>query len=178
MEITVWEYVRDVLWLLSYFINSLPEVFLRKGVPKICSKFPREHPGRSVILIRLLCKFITITLRHGCSPVNLLHIFRTSLSTYELLLPPGIKGLSKHFVFIAWKDLSSLLGFLRLFFVTWIDLAHKLVLMQRLVWFRCSCPEVTFYTFYTCDGSLWMAASVDYWVFEEFNAIDSDWNLK
>ena len=25
----------------------------------------------------LLCNFIEITLRHGCSPVNLLHIFRT-----------------------------------------------------------------------------------------------------
>ena len=28
----------------------------------------------------LLCNFIEITLRHGCSPVNLLHIFRTLLS--------------------------------------------------------------------------------------------------
>ena len=27
-------------------------------------------------LIELLCNFIEITLRHGCSPVNLLHIFR------------------------------------------------------------------------------------------------------
>ena len=26
---------------------------------------------------KLLCNFIEITLRHGCSPVNLLHIFRT-----------------------------------------------------------------------------------------------------
>ena len=25
----------------------------------------------------MLCNFIEITLRHGCSPVNLLHIFRT-----------------------------------------------------------------------------------------------------
>ena len=28
----------------------------------------------------LLCNFIEITLRHGCSPVNLLHIFRTPFS--------------------------------------------------------------------------------------------------
>ena len=28
-------------------------------------------------LIELLCNFIEITLRHGCSPVNLLLIFRT-----------------------------------------------------------------------------------------------------
>ena len=26
---------------------------------------------------KLYCNFIEITLRHGCSPVNLLHIFRT-----------------------------------------------------------------------------------------------------
>ena len=33
--------------------------------------------GWSVISIRLFCNFIEITFRHGCSPVNLLHIFRT-----------------------------------------------------------------------------------------------------
>ena len=44
-------------------------VFLRKGVLKICSKFTGEQPRRSMISIKLL--------RHGCSPVNLLHIFRT-----------------------------------------------------------------------------------------------------
>ena len=35
-----------------------------------------------------LCNFINITLRHGCSPVNLLHIFRTSFTknTSEQLL--------------------------------------------------------------------------------------------
>ena len=53
------------------------EVFLGKGGLKICSKFTGEHPCRSVISIKLLCNFIEITLRHGCSPVNLLHIFRT-----------------------------------------------------------------------------------------------------
>ena len=35
------------------------KVFLGKGVLKICSKFTRENP-----------------FRHGCSPVNLRHIFR------------------------------------------------------------------------------------------------------
>ena len=33
-----------------------------------------------MVLIKLLCNFIEITLRHGCSPVNVLHIFRTPLS--------------------------------------------------------------------------------------------------
>ena len=56
---------------------SLPDVFLGKGVLKIYSKFTEEHPCRSVILIKLLCNVFEIALRHGCSPVNLLHIFRT-----------------------------------------------------------------------------------------------------
>ena len=56
--------------------NSHPEVFLVKGFLKICSKSTREHPCRSATSIKLLSSFIEITLRHGCSPVDLLHIFR------------------------------------------------------------------------------------------------------
>ena len=41
-------------------------------------KFTGGHPCRSAISIKLLCNFIEIALRYGCSPVNLLHIFRTS----------------------------------------------------------------------------------------------------
>ena len=48
-----------------------------RGVLKMCSKFKGEHPCRSVILIKLLWSFIKIALRHGYSPVSLLHIFRT-----------------------------------------------------------------------------------------------------
>ena len=59
------------------FKSSPPEVFLRKGVLKICSKVTGEQPCRNVISIKLLCNFIEITLQHGCSPVNLLHIFKT-----------------------------------------------------------------------------------------------------
>ena len=51
--------------------------FNKVAVLKIYSKFTGEHPSRSVILIRLLCNIIEITLRHECSRVNLLHIFRT-----------------------------------------------------------------------------------------------------
>ena len=40
----------------------------------LCSKFMGEHPRRSM---KLHCNFIDITLRQGCSPVNLLHVFRT-----------------------------------------------------------------------------------------------------
>ena len=69
-----------LLQLLTWWCScrsSHPVVFLVKGVLKICSKFTGEHPCRSVISIKLLCNFIEITLRHGCSPVKLLHIFRT-----------------------------------------------------------------------------------------------------
>ena len=52
--------------------SSHQEVFLKKGDPKICSKFTGDHPCRSAIS----CNFIEIVLRHECSSVNLLHIFR------------------------------------------------------------------------------------------------------
>ena len=38
---------------------------------------PKCDPCRSVISIKLQTNFIEIALRHGCSPVNLRHIFRT-----------------------------------------------------------------------------------------------------
>ena len=57
--------------------SSRPEVFLGKGILKIYSKFTGEHPYWSVISIKLQSNFIEITLWHGCSPVNYLHIFRT-----------------------------------------------------------------------------------------------------
>ena len=62
-------------YLKSIISSSHPEVFLRKGVLKICNKFTGENPCRSAISIKLLCNFIEITLPHGCSPVDLLHIF-------------------------------------------------------------------------------------------------------
>ena len=43
---------------------------------------------------KVLCNFIKIALRHGCSPVNLLHIFRTpfpkNTSGRLLLLVPVV----------------------------------------------------------------------------------------
>ena len=69
----------------SWFRSSPLELFLGKDILKIGSKFTGEQPCQSVISIKLL----EIALGHGCSPVNLLHIFRTPFckSTYgELLL--------------------------------------------------------------------------------------------
>ena len=51
-----------------------------------------------MILIKLLCNFIEIPLRHGCSPVNLLHIFRISFhkNTYgRLFLINGLEEVTK-----------------------------------------------------------------------------------
>ena len=58
------------------FRSSYSEVFLGKGAVKTCSKFTGEHPCRSVTSIKVICNIIEVTLQHGCSPVNLLHIFR------------------------------------------------------------------------------------------------------
>ena len=65
-------------YLLTFKRSSRPEVFLGKGVPKICSKFIGEHPCQSAISIKLQNNFIEIERRHGCSPGNLLEIFRTT----------------------------------------------------------------------------------------------------
>ena len=79
---TVELYCKDeiCIFLESGARRSRPEVFLGKGVLKICSKFTGEHSFQSVISINLLCNFIEIALRHECSPVNLLHNFRTPIS--------------------------------------------------------------------------------------------------
>ena len=42
-----------------------PELFLQRGVLKICCKYTGKHPCGSVALL------------HGCAAVNLLHIFKT-----------------------------------------------------------------------------------------------------
>ena len=80
--------------MMTLLRSSVPEVSLRKGVMKICCKFTGEHPCRNVISIKLQSSFIEIALRHGCSPVNLLHIFRTpfprNTSGWLLLIPVQI----------------------------------------------------------------------------------------
>ena len=51
----------------------------KKGVLKTCSKFTGEPSCRSVISVKLKfieSNFMEMTLRHGCSSVNLLYIFR------------------------------------------------------------------------------------------------------
>ena len=78
------------------------QVFLGKGFLKICSKFTGEHPCRSGISIKLLCNFIEITLRHGCSLVN----FQTTFS-YEHALTAASESsfatITRHFDNGIWK---------------------------------------------------------------------------
>ena len=68
----------------------------RKSVLKIRSIFTGEHPWRSVISTTLLCNFIEITLRHGCS-LNLQHIFRATFlkNTYGWLLLKNLDSFTK-----------------------------------------------------------------------------------
>ena len=63
----------------KYFRSTCRDVFLGKGLLKICSKFTGEHPCQSAISINLLCNLIEIALRHGCSVNLLLLIFRATL---------------------------------------------------------------------------------------------------
>ena len=62
-----------------------------KSVAKIYSKFTGEHVCRSVISIKLQSNFIDIAHWHGCSPVDLLQIFRApfynNISGQFLLIP-------------------------------------------------------------------------------------------
>ena len=73
------------------FRSSRSGLFLGKGVSKICSKFPWEHPCESVISLKLLRKLIEITLRQDvhlwtCSGRLLLNCgFHLHLSTPLLL---------------------------------------------------------------------------------------------
>ena len=48
---------------------------------KKCGNFTQDRPFRTVISIMLQSsRFIEITLRHRCSPMNLLHVFRIHFS--------------------------------------------------------------------------------------------------
>ena len=80
--------------------SSHPKMCLGKSVLKIGSKFTRDHPCRSVILIKMQSNVIGITLRHGCSPVNLLHIFRI----------PFLKNTSVwlFLILVAWNTVNTL----------------------------------------------------------------------
>ena len=84
-----WRLYKNMNWAFPMsrsFRSSRQEVFLRKGVLKICSKFTGEHPWRRAISIKLFFNFIEITLRHGCSPsltIKVFHGLGAILTTYQ-----------------------------------------------------------------------------------------------
>ena len=79
---------------------------LKKRFLKIYSKFTGEHPCRSVISMKLKSNFIEIALRHGCSPVSLLHIFRTPFPRSFVLNEDVLKT---SFVFVFGRRLQDVL---------------------------------------------------------------------
>ena len=102
-----WIVTEQVNYKKHYFSLKCPQKQPPRDVPrkrflKICSKYAGEHPCQSVISVKSQNNFIKITLWHGCSPVNLLHIFRTPFTkntSERLLLCPERKcacTLSKH----------------------------------------------------------------------------------
>ena len=62
-------------------VSVLLDLFLLWILPSQREKVLKKHPSRSVLRKRcsenLQSNFIEITLRHGCSPVNLLYISKT-----------------------------------------------------------------------------------------------------
>ena len=84
-------------------LSSPQEVFLRKGILKICSNFTGEHSRRSAISIKLLCNFFEIALQHGCSPVNL-------LDTFSLPWTPFLKNIknTSRWLFLCFDKYSFL----------------------------------------------------------------------
>ena len=73
-----WNMEKKFKILRAMLRSSHQEVLLERRILKICSKFTGEHTCQSVISIKLQSIFTEITIRHGCSPVNLLHIFRAA----------------------------------------------------------------------------------------------------
>ena len=87
---------------MFYSQVALQRCFLRKIAVKIYSEFTGEHPCQSAISVKLLCNFFEIILWHGCSPVILLHVFKTYFyknTSRRLLLSIGL-----------WMSIQSLKG--------------------------------------------------------------------
>ena len=106
-------------------------MFLKKGVLKICIKFTRERPCRRVFSIKLQSNFIQITLRHGCSLVNLLRIFRTpfpkNTSGWLLLILVPVKGLTATW----WEHLATWIQLMFITTVSWPWKVKIIVLIQK-----------------------------------------------
>ena len=109
---------------------------------KICSRFTGEHPCRSAIFKKFQSNFIEITLRHGCSPVNLLHIFRTPF------LENSCGGLFLHISVTIRPKLSVNKLFIWHTYIVWIFCVRPVLVICPIAVVCCICmPHVT-YTIY------------------------------
>ena len=72
--------------------------FFQKRCSENMQQIFRRTPMPKCVFDKLLCNFIEITLRHGCSPVNLLHIFRTPT------LGSLLEGLYMRFILVQNND--------------------------------------------------------------------------
>ena len=125
LQILIWFVA--VSWLVR---SSHPEMFLRKGVLKIWSKFTGKHPCRSAISI---CNFIEIALQHGCSPVNLLHIFWTLFlkNTSGWL---RLKALNIGILGITFEVSGSFCAFCK---ICYMDFWYPLIIPFLISWLIC-----------------------------------------
>ena len=79
--------ILEIFWVYTHFIQNPNGSKLTKKIWIGWKWRIQKQPSRGVLTKRcpenmqqyadMLCNFIEITLLHGCSPVNLLHIFRT-----------------------------------------------------------------------------------------------------
>ena len=106
--------ISEAFDITCIFRSSPPKVLLGKSVLKLYSKCTAEFPCLRVISIKLHIEF---TLWHGCSPVILLHIFRTYFpkNTSRKLLLYFIKRtfLPIWIMFIIFVKSSSIVSFFK-----------------------------------------------------------------
>ena len=104
---------QNIIWILP-FRSSRPNVFLVKGVLKICI-FTGEHLCRSAISIKLKFQLYWNHTSAWCSPEKLLHIFRKPF-------PKSTIGWS--YLDIIWKTWSTT----RFFMLLWESFCKKMIL--------------------------------------------------
>ena len=92
--------------ILQIFFLQFTGWYTQKQLPRGVLK---KRCSENMQQIKLLCNFIEIALRHGCSPVNLLHIFRTPFSKENLWVAASVYANMKSLVNIPRKMLCGVL---------------------------------------------------------------------
>ena len=72
------KYTWTLIWKKSLLQKQPSRRVLRKRCSKNTQQIYRRTPMPNCDFNKVASNFIEIALRHGCSPVNLLHIFRTT----------------------------------------------------------------------------------------------------